>query len=769
MEYGYVVLWLATYLVLGLAALPIAATVFPRFHDRGAAFSITLALAVLGVVGFLVGHLAFGFVALLAGVAVLVGLSLWTGREVDVDIDRREYAEAAVVFSLAFLLVVAIRAVDPAVQPIGGEKFLDYGLLKSLLRSPKLPPEDMWFAGEPIRYYYAGHLVASLLAQLTFTPARYAYNLALAGFYGTLVTGVYGLAGAIADDHGAPRRLAAGLGAFFVGVASNFYVLGQVVLWLLPNGLARSLVGGTKATTEGLTWSPQTFSYWSASRVIDGTINEFPFFAWLNGDLHAHMASMGFTLLLLGLCYAYWRTPERSVTRRRFLLFGLLPPLAGFIGIVNGWSYPSAGFGLPVLTLALAPTSPRTLLPERVQSLVPDGAAFTVPGELWRYVTAFALAVGVFALSGAWVAPFWLIAPSTGEIAFFPGPAGLGELLVVHGPFLMAFVPYLAQRAVTAVERPLLVSLALGGVLVVGVLANAAAVGLFLPLLVVAWLLLRDRRDVGFETMLVVAGAGLVLVVEYVYVLEGVYGPGYRLNTVFKTYAQVWLFWAPAAGVALARLAVAGRAALPTPNAGTWRTVGRVLTVFLVFTTALYAGFALPQHFDRGSATSNAVGPTLDATAFLEVRHPDEAAAIRRIDRLEGRPTIVTAAPGGYRWQPSQGKGASAPASLTGVPTVAGWFHEAQYRSPPVYQQRVEDTETIYAGTDPAVQRELLARYDVEYVYVGPAERARYGTITVQQLDAVGVEGRYGDVVLLEVDQSKLDGEPTSQSAGSGS
>jgi uncharacterized membrane protein len=92
------------------------------------------------------------------------------------------------------------------------------------------------------------------------------------------------------------------------------------------------------------------------------------------------------------------------------------------------------------------------------------------------------------------------------------------------------------------------------------------------------------------------------------------------------------------------------------------------------------------------------------------------------------------------------------------VPTVAGWFHEAQYRSPPVYEKRVEDTETIYTGDDPAVQRELLATYDVEYVYVGPAERARYGTITVQQLDAVGVEGRYGDVVLLEVDQSKLDG-----------
>ncbi|WP_255150481.1 DUF2298 domain-containing protein [Halorarius halobius] len=753
MQYGYVVVWLAVFLVLGLVALPVVAALFPRFHDRGAAFSFAAALATLGVVGYLVGHLRFGYVALLAGVVVLVAASLYAGRTV--EIDRRSYAEVAVVFSLAFLLVVAIRAVDPAVNPLGGEKFLDYGLLKSLLRASRLPPEDMWFAGKPVKYYYGGHLVASLLARLTFTPAAYAYNLALAGFYAMLVTGAYGLAGNVAADHGAPRRLAAGVGAFFAGVASNLYTVGQVLLWLFPSGVARSLVGSTGATSEGLQWTPESFSYWSASRVISGTINEFPLFSWLNGDLHAHMTSTGFMLLFAALCYAYWRTPATELRRRRLLVFGLWPPLAGFMAVVNTWSFATAALGLPFLTLALAPASARSLLPERVADAIPDGDPLTVRNELVRDGVALALAALTVVLAIVWAVPFWLGTASSRSVAFFPPRSGLGGLLVVHGAFLLAFVPYLARRAATGLERPALAFAAAVALLAASVLVDAAAVGLFGPVLVVGWLLLRDRRDAGFETLLVVAGAGIVLLVEFAYVLEPQYGPGNRLNTVFKSYLQVWVLWAPAAGVVLARLADAGRSSLSTPNAATWRRFGRALAVLLLFSTSLYAGFALPQHFDRGSPTANEVGPTLDATAFLEVRHPGEAEAIRRLDREEGRPHIVTAAPAGYYWRPSEGKGASAPASLTGLPTVAGWFHEAQYRSQEAYDRRVTDTRAIYTG-EATTQRQLLAEYDVEYVYVGPAERARYGDITVQQVDGVSVEGRYGDVVLLEVEQERL-------------
>jgi YYY domain-containing protein len=837
MEYLLVVVWLVTYLALGLAALPAAAALFPRFADRGAAFALPLALAVLGVVGYIVGQVAFGWPALIVGLLALVGASYLAG---DVEIDRDGAAEAAVVFSAGFFLLIAVRAFDPAVHPIGGEKFLDFGLLQSLLRTgaamQPLPPEDMWFAGEPVQYYYGGHMLSALLTTLTGTAARFAYNLALAGFFGALVVAAYGLAGNVAAVYGAPRRFAGALGAFFVGIAANLQTAAITALWLLPEGLARGLVGVLGLQSELVEWTPADFSYWSASRVIDGTINEFPLFAWLNGDLHAHMMSTPFTLLLAALLFAYWRTPETELTRRRLLVFGTLPPLAGFIAVVNTWSFPTAA-GLTFLALTFAPARPTTLLPADLRRRLPDlaradGGTVTEPGagtgesggtpdtalgdrlreEALRSGIALGLAAAMLAVGALWALPFWLGTASGRSVGFLPGRSPLGGLLLVHGAFVLAFGAYLARRVgrdLRDVEQPALTALvstlfslaALSAPLyVVGLPAGAglpisfvvlgvgllvatrfdpfadlsrlvlfapylvlfayamgfAALALFGPLLVAAWVLLRARRDVGFETVLVVAGLGLALLVEFVYVVEQA-GPE-RFNTVFKTYAQVWALWAPAAAVALTRLVDAGRSSFDAPNAASWRTVGRGLAVGLVFLTALYAGFALPGHFAAGGPQS------LDGTAFVAESHPEEARAIGYIDGLEGQPNIVTAAPAGYRWNPSAGKGAAAPSSLTGVPTVAGWFHEVGYRGDEPYNERVEDVETIYAG-NPNQQLALLDRYNVEYIYYGPAERNRYTGDTLSILirhpaiEVVHQSGGENGVSILKVDQSKLDEE----------
>ncbi|WP_254823199.1 DUF2298 domain-containing protein [Haloglomus halophilum] len=835
MEYLLVAVWLVTYLALGLAALPAAAWLFPRFADRGAAFALPLALAVLGIVGYLVGQVAFGWPALIAGLLALVGASYLAG---DVEIDRGGAIEAAAVFAVGFLFVVAVRAFDPAVHPIGGEKFLDFGLLKSLLRTGAgmgtLAPEDMWFANEPVQYYYGGHMLAALLTMLTSTAARFAYNLALAGFFGALVVSAWGIASNVAAVYGAPRRFAGALGAFFAGIAANLQTAALAVLWLLPDGIASGIVAAAGLPSELTAWTPADFSYWSASRVIPGTINEFPLFAWLNGDLHAHMMSTPFTLLLAAILFAYWRTPEADLTRRRLLVFGLVPPLAGFIAVVNTWSFPTAA-GLTFLTLAFAPTRPSTLLPDRVRGRLPDlaradggvaagtgtdpaesddaptdvGLGDRLREEALRSGLALGLAAGMLVVGVLWALPFWLGTASGRSVGFLPGRSSLGGLLLVHGAFVLAFGAYLGRRVgrdLRGVEQPLLTALVstlfsvaaisvplyviplpvgsglpaslllLGAVLVVGsrldpfedlslpvLLApylvltayamDFAALALFGPLLAAGWVLLRLDRDVGYETMLVVAGAGLVVLVEFLYVIERA-GPE-RFNTVFKTYAQVWALWAPAMGVVLTRLAFAGRWSFDAPNADTWRTLGRGLAAGLVFLSALYAGFAVPAHFNAGGPQS------LDGKAFVAESHPAEARAIAYVDGLEGQPNIVTAAPAGYRWNPQAGKGAAAPASLTGVPTVAGWFHEVGYRGQEPYQNRVDDVETIYTGSTQQ-QVELLDAYNVEYIYYGPAERNRYDGTTIgvlRQHEAVTVvhqSGGSNGVAILRVDQSKL-------------
>ncbi|MFB6097166.1 MAG: DUF2298 domain-containing protein [Haloferacaceae archaeon] len=819
MEYVRVVVWLVAYAALAGAGLPIAARLFPWLDGRGAGFAVPISLVLLTTGAYWVGHvsitlgLAAGvlLVLLVAGVALLDlaavrerGIdALGGGVPVDVELDRSSVREAAVVFALAFLLVVAIRAVDPAVHAVGGEKFLDFGLLQSLARADALPPQDVWFAGEPVRYYYGGHLMASLLARLTLTPPAYAYNLALAGFYAMLVTAAYDLAAAVGAHRGVPRRVAGAFAAFFVGVASNLVTAGRLVFDALSPDLQRQVAEAVasesgRATVEELLGASGRFSYWTASRVIPGTINEFPLFAWLNGDLHAHMMGTPFLLLAAALAFGYFRTPTRQRWRRRVLVFAAVPVDAGLQAVVDTWSFPSV-FGLLFLAVALAPADPLTLLPDRVAAAarrevgVVDAdlsgrGTGSLRAEALRPVAA-AVVVGIAGLVGlVLAAPFLAGAAGGREVAILPASArsGLGGLLLVHGAFVVAFAAYLLARL--RVERPVGLAVALAAFGWAALAVRAPVLLLSVPLLVAGWAALRMRRAVGFETLLIVAGAGLVTIVEFVYVREQA-GP-LRMNTVFKTYMQVWALWGTAAGVAVPGLlgsteplvsrtrAAAARAVADGGAAATragktaqeaareWPQVdglrgalGSLLVVALLLSTALYAGFALSAHF--GGRQDPA---TLDATAFVARDHPDYAPAIAYVDALEGQPTMVSAPatsrcldldreypcePGMYGWHSSPA------ASLTGVPTVAGWTHEVGYRGSEAYFSRARDVDAIYTGSVETRAR-LLRTYDVQYVWVGGAERARYGEMSFEGMPGVEPVVRTDAVTVYRVDQARL-------------
>jgi uncharacterized membrane protein len=80
---------------------------------------------------------------------------------------------------------------------------------------------------------------------------------------------------------------------------------------------------------------------------------------------------------------------------------------------------------------------------------------------------------------------------------------------------------------------------------------------------------------------------------------------------------------------------------------------------------------------------------------------------------------------------------------------VLGWTHEEQYRGTESYTERLDDVTAIYEG-EPGVQSALFDRYDVRYVYVGPAERARYD-LTVEEHPRLEPAFESGDVVIYEI------------------
>ncbi|SDY30276.1 DUF2298 domain-containing protein [Halopenitus persicus] len=831
--------WLLAIAVLSALAVPIAARLFRWTPGRGVGLAPILSVAVLTTTGYWIGRLSFGIEALAVGVVALGVGALWASVDLDaarrgslsvaddaVPADRRAIRNALLVFLGAFTLVLLIRAADPAITPVGGEKFLDYSLLRSLLRAESLPPLDPWFAGETVNYYYGGHLAAALVTILSGVPPAYAYNLALATVYACLIAAVFELARGIAADRIADRiadrpgepadsendsrhdhvgapSLATGAGvaaAAAVGLASNLATVQSLLARLGPGSGAES----------------EPFHYWDASRVIEGTINEFPFFAFLNGDLHAHMMGAPFLVLGTAIAYAYWRTPESELRRRRLLVFGAIPVLGGTVAVVHTWDLATL-FGVVWLAATFAPARPLTLLSAgSVRSFGDDSDAGGDSGadggsdrpllreEIERTGGALVVTALAAGLGGVLAAPFLLGASSGQEPALVPPGqrSGLGGLLTVHGAFLAAFLAFLTGRLVGIKPRPagtnarldgikprlagigpLLVGLA--AVVGSGLLVGVPAIAVVAPPLVLGWVALRTDQDAGFETALVIGGAGLVGLVEIVHLAEQA-GPG-RLNTVFKTYFQVWTLWGIAAGVIISELwahGVAGighvrttsgrekgsggpdgretntrtSAAMVLPDG---RTVARVLVALLVVSTLPYAALALDGHFDRHD-----VG-TLDATAFVAADHPEEAPAIAWLDDHATREDVLLEAPGTTRSPEGLARAAepgmytwraNPASSLTGVPTVAGWDHEVGYRGVEAYERRVAAVDRAYAG--PTVERvRTLDAYEVTYVWVGPTERERYGEdVAFDHLEGVSVAYETDRVTIYRVDQDALPG-----------
>jgi len=271
---------------------------------------------------------------------------------------------------------------------------------------------------------------------------------------------------------------------------------------------------------------------------------------------------------------------------------------------------------------------------------------------------------------------------------------------------------------------------------------------LVLPLILLAGLLtLRP----GIEAERRIISALVAVALALTFVVEVVVPKGLdigRMNTVFKLYMQVWIMLAVTSGVALVWLWQSSRAWAPR-----LRQAWRLALGVLLFCAALYPIQATRAKWEDRFAPRD-IPPTLNGMAYMQGAQYDEGTgpfslrgdydAIRWMqENIQGSPVIVEAA-SGY-------PGPNAPlyhygnrvSINTGLPAVMGWdWHQKQQRSlvpggtPGEWidqrEQQVHDFYTVY---DAPQALEFLKRYRVRYVYVGPEERALYGTAGLAKFD----------------------------------
>jgi YYY domain-containing protein len=797
------VAWWLVVTGLGLLAFPLLYAILPSLRDRGYGFSRILGLLLVAYLTWLAASLRVfpntrativRMVALLALAGVGVAALNWEGLTAFLRQRWRTILWIEGLYAVLFAGWIGVRLLQPDLwhPVVGGEKPMDFAYLNAVMKSTWFPPYNPWLSGTWINYYYFGFVIAGTLIKLMGTVPAIGYNLVVPVIFAVTGVSAFSLAYSLFGGGGRGARLSGLAALIFTILLGNLGVVHLIRTKLIALGDVSfpSTIPGfpeTVAFFHGL-WRvvlmgagfgvrPESW-YWHPTRIVPAStgnpIAEFPAFSFLYGDLHAHMIAFPLTLFSLGLALHLART--RRLHWATLALTGLV---IGALRATNTWDYPTyLVLGLMALGLgawqirvskrsergagrkqhddvrdqelgAAADTSPKTdreggsaspvawgkLVLLRAAALVSLTIVFYLP-YLWHYVAGY----------------------DSVEL-WQGGTTPLSVYLWIHAILLFPVVTRLVIEAREqanfnkALRRTVAGSFA--GALLVGVVLHVLGYPVALvtvPIGVLAAVLLfapgRSGREGSVSSRrLLWLGVGtamaLSIAVEVV-VLEGDIG---RMNTVFKFYLQVWVLLSVAAATSLIWVWKRSRR---------WRMGLRDVWIGAMVLLVVGGGLFLPLGIRARSSDrmAPATGSTLDGMAFMqhglitdgpegdmqEISLAGDYHAIRWMqESIEGSPVIIEGlGRHEYLW-------ANRVSIYTGLPTVVGWgWHQVQQRAGvggDLVNWRRADVNAFYDTRDIARAEEILARYDVGYVYVGAYERAYYDLQGLEKFERMVRQG----------------------------
>jgi len=651
-----VIIWLITLKILQISIYPLLR---PILAEIAYPLSYPLSLLSFTLLSWYAGvfHLPVQAAAL---IFIILALSMLIRKEYETGEMFRNLRWDAV-FLAGFLYLLEIRFFNPSIS--FAEKFMDHAFLASVMRNPIAPPLDPWFAGGDLSiYYYLGHWMAGALGITIGGESVVIFNLMLPTVAGMAVVS------------------ATALGYLLI---PRYFLLPAAVL-LIPN---------PAAIWHLITGTPIASIPWESTRVITGTITEYPIFSFFWGDPHAHILGIFNQILFITLCTVlYLRYGDLSL-RSRIILAGLIALSLGTMPGVNSWD-----------VLLYAP----------FYCLI---ALLTGIRYAGRNVRGWLPLICVPPLSILLYAPFLAAIEGAGilGIGIVPEGSGLVSFILVHGFFLAIFLLYGWNELY---RYPWLLVLPL-----LGFLSGYGAAGLA----ALALLLIAVKRSSRPEDLIGIAGLFVIIFCELIYLKDNMGDFYYRMNTVFKFSMAAWVMMGLSATVIIGRWLSMQTwpCALPSWGIRSVLVAGLLLLIVIPPFTPLTYGYTTQ---------------TLDGSAWLSERYPGDAAAITYLRSLDGDLRIVEAVGEGYSY-------AGRISSFTGIPTILGWQgHELVWRGNEDgwYGRRVADVRSIYQDPDRSLL--LLEEYGITHLIVGDLEMERYrvnlpdeGLILVFEADGASV------------------------------
>ncbi len=231
-------------------------------------------------------------------------------------------------------------------------------------------------------------------------------------------------------------------------------------------------------------------------------------------------------------------------------------------------------------------------------------------------------------------------------------------------------------------------------------------------------------KDPGktFIGMLFILGTACITAPEFIY-LKDIYPDHFRANTMFKLGYQAFMMMS----IGSAYVFILAKEKLRTSRLISLLYL--LLFVPLFFLVSLYPTFAIKSYYGDLKKIPNLAGEQ-----WLRSDYPAMSEAVTWI-RANTPPTarILEAQGDSYT-------DLNVISAYTGRATIAGWWvHEWLWRgSSDAVGKRIPEIEEVYKGASMSSSEEIVKKYEISYIIVGPQERTKYVTINETKLESLG-------------------------------
>lgn len=702
--------WWIVLLLVGLLTLPITASFFNKFFDKGYIFSKIVGVVLLSYTIFFLGTI---HLLTFTRVNIFFILSLYIITLTVIFLKRKRALEAFLslfkrwkiflfeetLFLCALLFWSYIKSFQPDI--IGLEKYMDFGFMNSILRSNYFPAKDMWFTPLSINYYYFGHIIAAVLTKLSAIPSNFSYNLILATIFALCFTGSFSISANLLYEkfkNKLDARILTGgiLSAFLVTVSGNFHT---IYTFFKP------YENENPVPFWQLIFSPQTFpnSYWypNATRFIYNTIHEFPSYSFVVSDLHGHVFSIPIVLTIIALAFSILT----SFQKKKVVLISFLLACAYMTNAWDGIIYFLLS-SLVILFSSLS-TKTQTKLERRIKYHV---LSIKIKKEYIIRNTYYIILIFIFFI--LFSLPFsFFFKPFVSGMGILCAPQFLTNIGKI-GPFL--FESNHCQHS------PLWQLFILYGFFYFWVISFL----IFIYKKLNAKRYTLDASDL-FIFILIFLSNILLILPEFIY-MKDIYPAHYRANTMFKLAYQAFIMLSLVSGYAIINILPHLKPRLTNPKSY-WKIVFFVISVFSVFLVLSYPHFATRSYFGDLKNYSG-----LDGTKHL--KNTSDYDAINFLNKtIVGQPVVLEAQGDSYT-------NYARVSANTGLPTVLGWtVHEWLWRGTyDIPAPRIEEIKNLYETSDLQTAKKIIDKYRIKLVFLGQLEKDKYPLLSEEKFTMLG-------------------------------